>query len=226
MKNSNLPISQLQLATALTGLELLPFAADSANGAMFVSLLAAFIRQGMATLAQVNARQPMLTSGYGIEITPDNVIKTTLDAKPFKVVNALPTEDIEEKMYLIPDPNGKDNNLYIEYIWVEDHWEEVGKFKATIDLTPYETTEHATQTYATKTELEGYVTTGVYDTLSQTVTQLSTLVTQLKNKLDTIPEMPASDDGKTYGLSTGAWVEIASETEAVAVVNKEVTEQS
>ncbi len=225
MKNKDLPISQLPLATELKGLELLPFAADSANGAMLVSLLAAFIRQGMATLAQVNACQPKLTSGPGIQITPENVIKTTLDVKPFKVVSALPTEDIEEKIYLVPDPDGEEDNLYIEYCWLGDRWEELGKFKAAIDLTPYETTEHAGQTYATKTELAGYVTTGVYETLSATVTQLAGLVAQMKNVLDTIPTIPASD-GKIYGLSNGAWVEIASDTEDVATVTKETEEQS
>ena len=93
MANQDLPISQLVLATALNGEELLPFAKDNANGALLVSLLKTFIRDGLATQEAVNAKQNKLTAGYGIEITADNKIKSTLDVSLFKIVDTLPTEN-------------------------------------------------------------------------------------------------------------------------------------
>ena len=42
----------------------------------------------------------------------------------FKIVDELPTEDIDEKaMYLVPITNDDDSNNYLEYIYVDGRWE-------------------------------------------------------------------------------------------------------
>ena len=135
MANQDLPISQLVLATALNGEELLPFAKDNANGALLVSLLKTYIRDGLATQEAVNTKQNKLTAGYGIEITADNKIKSTLDVSLFKIVDTLPTENIETKIYLVADPAGKEGeNEYIEYMYVNNQWEQIGKYTALLAL--------------------------------------------------------------------------------------------
>lgn len=74
-------------ALQLDGNEIIPFAKDNANGSMLVSLLKAFITDGYATTSALNGKQNKLTPGYGIEITPENEIRTKLDVSPFEVVD-------------------------------------------------------------------------------------------------------------------------------------------
>lgn len=224
MKNTNLTISKLPLATEIDGMETLPFAKGNENGGLLVSLLTAYIRQGLATQNSVNSKQDALEAGYGIEITADNKIKTTLDVTPFVVVEELPTTEILPKIYLVPDPEGEpDTNVYIEYLWIEDHWEELGKFTPEVDLAPYLKTTDAESTYAKKTDLNGLATSVELSELSGLISNLTNLVNSLKEKIDTIPDIPASD-GKSYALVNGAWGVIADANENVAVVNAPVNE--
>ena len=58
----------------------------------------------------------------------------------FAVVNSLPTENIENKIYCVKDTtDGGTNNKFIEYIYIETtkSWEKVGEFKADPDLSGY-----------------------------------------------------------------------------------------
>lgn len=58
----------------------------------------------------------------------------------FAVVDSLPTENIENKIYCVKDTtDGGTNNKFIEYIYIETtkSWEKVGEFKADPDLSGY-----------------------------------------------------------------------------------------
>lgn len=58
----------------------------------------------------------------------------------FTVVDSLPTENIENKIYCVKDTtDGGTNNKFIEYIYIETtkSWEKVGEFKADPDLSGY-----------------------------------------------------------------------------------------
>lgn len=58
----------------------------------------------------------------------------------FAVVNSLPTENIENKIYCVKDTtDGGTNNKFIEYIYIETtkKWEKVGEFQAKPDLSGY-----------------------------------------------------------------------------------------
>ena len=227
-QNQDLSISQLMLALDLTGQEIVPFARDNANGAFTVELLTSIIREGLATQSAVNGKQNKLTPGYGIEITADNEIRANLDLSPFVIVEELPTADILNKIYLVPDPDGQaGKNEYIEYIWAEDHWEVFGKFTAAIDLTPYLKATDAERIYMKKADMpnmEEYAKVTALNTLAQTVSVLVTQMANVQTKLNTIPAMPLTD-GKCYAIKDGAWVEIADVTESVATVNKDIDEE-
>ena len=80
-----------------------------------------------------------------------------IDTQLFVVVDALPTEGIKEnKIYLVPLSGGmadeisldkaeaERQNVYVEYVYVDGAWEELGRFTPTVDLSGY----------ATKTELD------------------------------------------------------------------------
>lgn len=61
-----------------------------------------------------------------------------LNVDLYEVVSVLPTENINvNKIYLVVDSNGVTTNVYEEYLYVNNKWELIGKYKAGIDLTPY-----------------------------------------------------------------------------------------
>lgn len=67
----------------------------------------------------------------------------------FAVVDSLPTENIENKIYCVRDTtDGGTNNKFIEYIYIETtkSWEKVGEFKAEPDLSGYAKLSGATFT--------------------------------------------------------------------------------
>lgn len=95
----------------------------------------------------VDKKQDKLTAGNGIEINGENVISVTLDTTVFFVAEVLPespTDEQKKKICLVPSTETEAQNEYTEYVWVVDdehpsgYWEEMGKFKANIDLTPYQ----------------------------------------------------------------------------------------
>lgn len=221
-QNQDLTISQLMLALDLTGQEIIPFAKDNANGAFTVELLMSIIREGMATQSTVNGKQNKLTPGYGIEITAENEIRTTLDVSPFVFVDELPTSNIKNKIYCVPDPDGEvGKNERIEYLWTGDHWEECGKFIPKVDLTDYLKATDADRIYQKKADMpnmEEYAKVTALNSLAQSVATLTTQLAAIQQKLDTIPSMPITD-GRCYAIKNGQWVVIADITESVAAVN-------
>ena len=70
-----------------------------------------------------------------------------LDMTVFKVVNALPTTNIENKVYLLRATNVGDKNNYAEYIYTGNRtaaydatkWEKLGEVAAKVDLSGYMT---------------------------------------------------------------------------------------
>ena len=62
-----------------------------------------------------------------------------IDITLFLIVRELPTDDIKSnKIYLVPNQNGKGDNVYVEYLYVEGVWEKVGEFKPEVDLSHIE----------------------------------------------------------------------------------------
>lgn len=75
-----------------------------------------------------------LDSNGSVPIEQLGNIDTTL----FLIVRELPTTNIKtNKIYLVPNQDGQGNNVYIEYLYVENVWEKLGEFKAEIDLSGY-----------------------------------------------------------------------------------------
>ena len=59
--------------------------------------------------------------------------------KLVEVVDKLPDINIakDSVIYILLEEVGRDNNLFTEWIKVDNAWEKVGEFKADVDLTPY-----------------------------------------------------------------------------------------
>ena len=98
----------------------------------------------------------------------ENGNNVTIDLTLFKVVDKLPTTDIDvNKIYLLPNPAGQDGNTYIEYMYIAGKWEVVGEYKSEMSLDNYYTKEDADKKFLTKTEagdLADYVKSGELDT--------------------------------------------------------------
>ena len=97
----------------------------------------------------------------------ENGNNITIDLTLFKVVDTLPVSDIDvNKIYLLPNPAGADNNTYIEYMYINGRWEVVGEYKAEMSLDNYYTKGEADEKFLTKTEagnLADYVKNGELD---------------------------------------------------------------
>lgn len=109
---------------------------------------------------QMPNKQETLVSGENIKtVNGENVLGSgdiRIDLSLYKVVESLPETDIDpNKIYLVINTSGTDSNEYTEYGYIDGKWEELGTYRATVDLTPYMKKEDADRTYATKTELSG-----------------------------------------------------------------------
>lgn len=76
-------------------------------------------------------------AGNGIDITGDT-ISCTLDTSLYSIVTELPETGLPNKIYLLPSTKTEEGNIYTEYGYVDNKWEELGKYKADVDLSPYE----------------------------------------------------------------------------------------
>lgn len=92
-----------------------------------------------------------LTAGVGIEIDSQNKINAVPDVELYEIVDQLPTEDIStSKIYLLLTQNDGTNNIYAEYVYIDDEWKELRTFKTNIDLKNVLSKEEAANTYVTK----------------------------------------------------------------------------
>lgn len=96
-------------------------------------------------------------NGKSILKTHEDTSDITIDLSLFVIPadNQLPTTDIDpNKIYLIrqavgnaASPGQDDSNIYIEYLYVNDAWEKIGEYKASIDDTAYLKKTEAETTY-------------------------------------------------------------------------------
>lgn len=102
----------------------------------------------------VNSKQATITAGTGLEFE-GNTLNVTLDTTVFKVVSVLPdspAQGDENKIHLVPAESTGTNNIYTEYIWVNNAWEVLGEYQSEVDLTPYLKSADAANTYLSKTD--------------------------------------------------------------------------
>lgn len=95
-------------------------------------------------------KQDKLTAGSGIKIE-NNTISSTLDVQLYKIVESLPSQDIEpSKIYLVLSEISTESNKYTEYVYVNGEWEIMGSYTANADLSGYLTKTDAASTYQPK----------------------------------------------------------------------------
>ena len=116
-----------------------------------------------------------------------NVIQGVGNVDLFEVVQSLPTENISDnKVYLVLDSNGSEGNTYVEYLYVNGQWEELGKFKVNIDLSGYAT--------------EQWVNSQGFLKEHQDISNLATK-SELNTKQDTISDLETIRSGAALGAT-------------------------
>lgn len=61
-----------------------------------------------------------------------------LDLSLYIIADSLPTSDIKtNKIYLVRNASGADNNIYTEYAYINNAWEKIGEYQASVDLSNY-----------------------------------------------------------------------------------------
>ena len=82
---------------------------------------------------------PIVGKNVTIDTMPANEIKSMLQRIPkfdIQVVTALPTQDIgASTIYLLKNPAEQNQNLYTEYVYINNAWEQLGS--QVVDLTNY-----------------------------------------------------------------------------------------
>lgn len=96
----------------------------------------ASLNKADTAIQDISGKQDKLIEGEGISIV-GNVISCTHDKTLYKIVTELPATGEEHKIYLIVSEEPEEYNVYDEWAYINGAWEQLGKYKATVDLEPY-----------------------------------------------------------------------------------------
>lgn len=141
------------ISTAISNLDMTEVSINSGEIIESISETDGVVSVTKRTLIAQDIPDIINLTGTGLSIQRNESgvyqLNVTLDPTIFYVVDALPDTPAvgnENKICLVPNSSFEDN-IYNEYIWVNNSWELLGEYRATIDLTPYLTIADAAQTY-------------------------------------------------------------------------------
>ena len=89
-----------------------------------------------------------------------------LDLTLYVIVDSLPVSDIKtNKIYLVRNASGADNNIYTEYAYVNNAWEKIGEYKANVDLSNYYTKSQTDNLLSAKADASSVYTKSQVDSM-------------------------------------------------------------
>ena len=89
-----------------------------------------------------------------------------LDLTLYVIVDSLPTSDIKtNKIYLVRNASGADNNVYTEYAYINSAWEKIGEYKADVDLSNYYTKSQTDNLLSAKADASNVYTKAQVDSM-------------------------------------------------------------
>lgn len=98
-----------------------------------------------------------------------DALKTTvdgLDLTLYVIVDSLPVSDIKtNKIYLVRNASGADNNIYTEYAYINNAWEKIGEYKADVDLSNYYTKSQTDSLLSEKADASNVYTKSQVDSM-------------------------------------------------------------
>ena len=132
--------------------------------------MASEVAEAIGKASNVNISSEQLTNGVKV-ITTNQDGEQTITIVPqgpqgepgvpgavkFIIVNELPTEDIQtDTIYLVPSDDPTAQDIYLEYMYINNQWELLGQKQIVVDLTDY----------VKKTDYANQNTAGVFKTLA------------------------------------------------------------
>lgn len=179
-----------------------------------ISTLKDLLNQSVTT--EKNLKEIIASGNLDKYVTEPKLQEALAKIKTLKkeVVDTLPSTGQDDVIYLVKDSKGKDNNVYLEYLWL-DKWELIGSTE--VDLSGYAKTENLEELrYDIFTNIEGefdkkvdktQITDSYEESYSDTVPSskaLSAYVTTVESQIGVIVEEldKKVDKVEGKGLST------------------------
>lgn len=106
-----------------------------------------------------------------------------------EVVTSLPTQGVDNVLYVLEDLNGKDNNVYLEYLWIDNKFELIGS--TDVDLSQY----------AKKTEIKTNLSEMIEDSTHRTVTDEEKI--RWNQATDIVDNLESDDSTKPLSAKQG-----------------------
>lgn len=157
----------------------------------------------------INNKAENFTVGTGLEMTSDRELNVTLDTTVFYVAQTLPESPAagnENKICLVPAESTGTNNVYTEYVWVNNAWEVLGEYQSEVDLTPYLKSADAANTYLSKTDASATYATSANLTAHTSNTENPHGVTATQVGLGNVDN--TSDEDKPISTATQAALDL------------------
>lgn len=123
-----------------------------------------------------------------------------------KVVNSLPEEGLQNKIYLVPKTDIQTQDLFDEYVWVNNTWEWITTKQVEVDLTNYATKEElASIEIPSKTsDLEnnsGFITEVPSEYVTESELEQKGYLTEYTETDPTVPSWAKAETKPSYTAS-------------------------
>lgn len=186
-------------------------------------------------LAKINIPITDITSGDTSLITDKTIdlsqyyySKTEIDDKLesfdlFVIGTSLPTENIDEnKIYVINSNNTGEENIYSEYIYVNNNWEKIGEFKSDVDLSNYCTKD---ELVTNSIKLSSDIKTENEDTAKYTSgSTVQSVLSDMHSRLNTInTSLDVAISGGVTSIQEGVGIDVDDSTKTSPLVSIKIS---
>ncbi len=154
--------------------------------------------------------------------------KTEIDNKLesfdlFVIVSSLPTENIDEnKIYVINSNSTGEENIYSEYIYVNNNWEKIGEFKSDVDLSNYCTKD---ELVTNSIKLSSDIKTENEDTAKYTSgSTVQSVLSDMHSRLNTInTSLDVAISGGVTSIQEGVGIDVDDSTKTSPLVSIKIS---
>lgn len=171
----------------------------------------------------IDDKQDKLTAGTGITIT-NNVISSSAAGVKLEIVQTLPVSDIDpQTIYLVPSSAPSTSNVYDEYIYVNNAWENIGS--TSVDLTNYYTKTEVGSLFTSQSTAQSEVDSSQNVSISSLSTENASQTSQITSLSTSASETASVVSSLSTAQSTQAQT-ISSLSTDTSELGSEVTELS
>lgn len=181
--------------------------------------------------ALIQQKQDILRLGYGLAFDSEGLLNVTIDGTIYKIVGSLPERPatgMEGKIYCVPVASAGAQNVYTEYLWIEDSqsWEIIGTFSPEIDLTPYATIEWVTAELAAKSTAIEALTQALADEVVERKAKYNELQEALNTEKANRQEADSLLNGRIDQTNTALLLEVQDRKIADQGLKNDITNEA